>query len=340
MPNIDTVNFEITADDSDFKEKLGNLGNEAEKATERASKGLSGIGTKLGETEGPVTRLFSGITAKAAAMSSTDKTKLDGITAGAQPQAVTSVQGRTGAVTLAKSDIGLGSVDDTADADKHVATAASLGTARTIRLSGAVSGEAAFDGTTDVTITCTGDTEAAGFLAAHPVGSYHLTSEPGNPGVTYGGTWESAPSEGPYAWQSHSSPGSQDKPTSRRHRTARDTRASSAPGATSRRPAGCSRHPWRTRRTTRGRKSRLRTARTGLPTPRSRRRSSMSNCASDVLSIAAGEIGYDRHDDPDEGSKYGRYYAGVTGSPYFGTTGVPYCAMGRFLPLWQGRHHA
>jgi len=53
----------------------------------------------------------------------------------------------------------------------------------------------------------------------------------------------------------------------------------------------------------------------------------MSNCASDVLSIAAGEIGYDRHDDPDEGSKYGRYYAGVTGSPYFGTTGVPYCAM-------------
>ena len=53
----------------------------------------------------------------------------------------------------------------------------------------------------------------------------------------------------------------------------------------------------------------------------------MSNCPSDVLSIAAGEIGYDRHDDPEEGTKYGRYYACVTGSPYFGTTGVPYCAM-------------
>lgn len=53
----------------------------------------------------------------------------------------------------------------------------------------------------------------------------------------------------------------------------------------------------------------------------------MSNCPSDVLSIAAGEIGCDRRDDPEEGSKYGRWYAGITGSSYFGTTGVPYCAM-------------
>ena len=60
-----SITFEITADDSDFKEKLGNLGSEAEKATERASKGLSGIGTKLGESEGPATSLFSGIAASA-----------------------------------------------------------------------------------------------------------------------------------------------------------------------------------------------------------------------------------------------------------------------------------
>ena len=48
--------------------------------------------------------------------------------------------------------------------------------------------------------------------------------------------------------------------------------------------------------------------------------------ASDVLSIAAGEIGYDRFQDPEQGSKYGRWYAEAHGD-YFATTGVPYCAM-------------
>lgn len=43
-------------------------------------------------------------------MSSTDKTKLDGIESGAQANAVTSVAGKTGAVSLEKSDVGLGNV--------------------------------------------------------------------------------------------------------------------------------------------------------------------------------------------------------------------------------------
>src|SRR5690606_15428694 len=46
-------------------------------------------------------------------MSSADKTKLNGIAAGAQVNTVTSVAGRTGAVTLAKGDVGLGNVDNT-----------------------------------------------------------------------------------------------------------------------------------------------------------------------------------------------------------------------------------
>lgn len=62
-------------------------------------------------------------TAAAGFMSSADKTKLDGIAAGAQVNTVTSVAGKTGAVTLAKSDVGLGSVDNTSDADKPVSTA-------------------------------------------------------------------------------------------------------------------------------------------------------------------------------------------------------------------------
>ncbi|WP_298049682.1 CHAP domain-containing protein [uncultured Bifidobacterium sp.] len=49
--------------------------------------------------------------------------------------------------------------------------------------------------------------------------------------------------------------------------------------------------------------------------------------ANDVLAIAAGEIGYSRWDDPNQGTKYGRWYAGYTGDSYYGTNGVPYCAM-------------
>lgn len=49
--------------------------------------------------------------------------------------------------------------------------------------------------------------------------------------------------------------------------------------------------------------------------------------AQDALRVAAGEIGYSRWDDPQQGTKYGRWYAEVTRTPYFGTNGVPYCAM-------------
>lgn len=49
--------------------------------------------------------------------------------------------------------------------------------------------------------------------------------------------------------------------------------------------------------------------------------------AEDVLRTAAGEIGYSRWTDPEPGTKYGRWYADLTKSSYFGTSGVPYCAM-------------
>lgn len=46
----------------------------------------------------------------------------------------------------------------------------------------------------------------------------------------------------------------------------------------------------------------------------------------DILNVAASEVGYSRWDDPSEGTKYGRWYAGYKGS-YFGASGVPYCDM-------------
>ena len=47
----------------------------------------------------------------------------------------------------------------------------------------------------------------------------------------------------------------------------------------------------------------------------------------DVVRIARGEVGYSRWDDPEQGTKYGRWYADLVGDPYFGYNGVPYCAM-------------
>ena len=63
-------------------------------------------------------------TSTAGLMATGDKSKLDGIAAGAQVNTVTSVAGKTGAVALTKADVGLANVDNTSDANKPVSTAA------------------------------------------------------------------------------------------------------------------------------------------------------------------------------------------------------------------------
>ena len=62
-------------------------------------------------------------TAVAGFMTAADKTKLDGIAAGATVAPVTSVASRTGAVVLTSADVGLGNVTNTSDAAKPVSTA-------------------------------------------------------------------------------------------------------------------------------------------------------------------------------------------------------------------------
>ena len=61
-----------------------------------------------------------------------EKQKLAGIDAGAQKNTVTSVAGKIGDVVIEKGDVGLGNVDNTADADKHVAHAATADNADTL----------------------------------------------------------------------------------------------------------------------------------------------------------------------------------------------------------------
>lgn len=73
-------------------------------------------------------------------------------------------------------------------------------TARKITLTGAVNGSATVDGSQDVTITVEGDQAAAGFLAAHPVGSVMETVAGYDPNES-GGTWVQLPSVGLIAWK-------------------------------------------------------------------------------------------------------------------------------------------
>lgn len=68
-----------------------------------------------------------------------------------------------------------------------------LETACTIEIKGAVNGQAIFDGSKDITIITTGDSEAAGFLAAHPVGSVYESASSTSPTAAYGGTWKYCP---------------------------------------------------------------------------------------------------------------------------------------------------
>lgn len=77
-------------------------------------------------TVGELDELLAGKVDKAAGqslMTDAERTKLDGIQAGAQVNSVTSVAGKTGAVSLAKGDVGLGNVDNTSDANKPISTA-------------------------------------------------------------------------------------------------------------------------------------------------------------------------------------------------------------------------
>ena len=68
---------------------------------------------------------------------------------------VTSVAGKTGTVTLTKSDVGLANTDDTADSSKSVASATKWTTARTLSLTGAVTGNVSIDGSGNASLATT-----------------------------------------------------------------------------------------------------------------------------------------------------------------------------------------
>ena len=129
-----------------------------------AGKNITIDGAKISATD----TTYSNATQEAAGlMSSVDKALLDGIKTGA---------------TVAKS----------------AETTKGFDSTRTVAITGAVNGSATWDGSSDLSITVEGDSAAAGFLAAHPVGFYVETSG-ANPN-NFGGTWTRQPSIGPNTW--------------------------------------------------------------------------------------------------------------------------------------------
>lgn len=57
--------------------------------------------------------------------------------------------------------------------------------------------------------------------------------------------------------------------------------------------------------------------------------------AQQLLARELKEVGYCRWDDPEEGTKYGRWYAKLTGQKWFGTNGVAFCAMGQSYSFYD-----
>lgn len=129
-----------------------------------AGKNITLDGAKINATD----TTYQNATQDAAGlMSAVDKALLDGIMTGA---------------TVAKS----------------AETANGFDSTRTVAITGAVNGSATWDGSSDLSITVDGDSAAASFLTAHPVGFYVETSG-ANPN-NFGGTWTRQPSIGPNAW--------------------------------------------------------------------------------------------------------------------------------------------
>lgn len=77
----------------------------------------------LNSSTGTDTALPVATLTNAGLMSIGDKSKLNGVETGAQVNTVSSVNTKTGAVVLNKTDVGLSNVDNTADVDKPVSTA-------------------------------------------------------------------------------------------------------------------------------------------------------------------------------------------------------------------------
>lgn len=88
--------------------------------------------------------------------------------------------------TVTKAQVGLGNVDNTSDSSKNVLSASKLTTARTITLTGDVTGSVSFDGTANASITATISSNSVA-LGIDTTGNYVADATAGN-GIVITGT--------------------------------------------------------------------------------------------------------------------------------------------------------
>lgn len=134
-------------------------------------------------------------------MSAADKKALDAAPSTYQPAGDYAASHHTHAASDVSSGVLPVARGGTGNSTGNAATATRLRNARTVTLAGAVTGSASFDGSENITITCEGQGAAAGFLAAHPVGSVFESTSAVSPAGAYGGTWERVPSLGAFKWE-------------------------------------------------------------------------------------------------------------------------------------------
>ena len=141
---------------SDDKTKLDGIaaGAQVNVATNISQGTRTTTTVPITSSTGSGAALAAASTTLAGVMSSADKTKLDGIQSGAQVNSVTSVAGKTGAVTLVKGDVGLNNVDNVQQAPITRTITAGTG------LTGG--GDLTADRTLSVTYGTTADTAAQG----------------------------------------------------------------------------------------------------------------------------------------------------------------------------------
>lgn len=119
---IDAINELLQSDDTtldELQEIVDYIKLNREDLENLSIASIAGLQSAL-DNKQPLNPVLTGTTAS---FTTALLSKLNGIQEGAQANAVTSVAGKTGAVTLAKGDVGLGNVDNTSDADKPLSTA-------------------------------------------------------------------------------------------------------------------------------------------------------------------------------------------------------------------------
>lgn len=111
--NMDLIDTALKGLEDGKVAKVAGKGLSTEDYTTAEKSKLAGVeaGATADQTASEIKTLYES-NANTNAYTDTEKSKLAGIQAGAQVNAVTSVAGKTGAVTLAKADVGLGSVEN------------------------------------------------------------------------------------------------------------------------------------------------------------------------------------------------------------------------------------